>query len=69
MAVAHEQHALMLELFATTALCRLWRQGGNIRPAREMLAKIYDQFTEGFATPPLVAARALLEELGRESLP
>jgi len=68
-AVAHEQHAPMLELLATTALCQLWRQGGNIRPAREMLTKIYDQFTEGFATPPLVAARALLEELGREGLP
>jgi TOMM system kinase/cyclase fusion protein len=67
MAVAHEQHAPMLELLATTALCQLWRQGGNIRPAREMLAKIYDQFVEGFATPPLVAARALLEALGRDA--
>jgi TOMM system kinase/cyclase fusion protein len=69
MAVAHEQHAPMLELLATTALCQLWRQGGNIRPAREMLTKIYDQFTEGFATPPLVAARTLLEALEREGLP
>jgi predicted ATPase len=69
MAVAHEQHAPMLELLATTALCQLWRQGGNIRPAREMLTKIYDQFTEGFATPPLVTARALLEALGRDGLP
>jgi hypothetical protein len=59
----------MLELLATTALCQLWRQGGNIQPAREMLAKIYDQFTEGFATPPLVVARALLEALGRDGLP
>jgi hypothetical protein len=32
-----------------------------------MLAKIYDQFVEGFATPPLVAARALLEALGRDA--
>ena len=69
MAVAHEQRAPMLELLATTALCQLWRHGGNIRPAREMLAKIYDQFTEGFATPPLVAARTLLEELGRDGCP
>jgi predicted ATPase len=68
-AVAHEQHAPMLELLATTALCQLWRQRGDIRPAREMLTKIYDQFSEGFATPQLVAARALLEELGRDGLP
>jgi len=68
-AVAHEQHAPMLELLATTALCQLWHHRGNIRPARERLTQIYGQFSEGFATPPLVAARALLEALGRDGLP
>jgi hypothetical protein len=31
--------------------------------AREALAEIYGWFTEGFDTPDLIAARALLEEL------
>ena len=32
--------------------------------ARELLAPVYAAFTEGFAFPDLVEARALLEELG-----
>ena len=32
--------------------------------ARQMLAEIYGWFTEGFDTPDLQEARALLEELG-----
>jgi predicted ATPase len=33
--------------------------------ARQMLAAIYDWFTEGFGTPDLQEAKALLEELSR----
>jgi hypothetical protein len=33
------------------------------RPARAMLAEIYNWFTEGFDTPDLKDAKALLEEL------
>jgi hypothetical protein len=31
--------------------------------ARQVLAPVYDRFTEGFATPDLRAAKALLDEL------
>ena len=31
--------------------------------ARTMLADIYNWFTEGFSTPDLIGAKALLEEL------
>jgi adenylate cyclase len=51
------------ELRATVSLCRLWQKQGRVGEAREMLSEIYGWFTEGFGTPDLQAARALLEEL------
>jgi len=44
-------------------LSRLWKQGRKEEP-REMLAEIYNWFTEGFDTADLQEAKALLEELG-----
>jgi predicted ATPase len=38
--------------------------GGRRDAAREALAPVYGWFTEGFDTHDLVAARALLDELG-----
>ena len=44
------------------SLARLWQQQGKHREAREMLAEIYNWFTEGFDTKDLQEAR-FVEEL------
>jgi len=61
--VARRQEARSWELRATMSLCRLWQSQGNRQEAREALAAIYGWFTEGFDTPDLQEAKALLEEL------
>lgn len=63
LAIARAQQARWWELRATLSLCRLWRDQGKHEQARQMLADIYDWFTEGFGTPDLQDARASLEEL------
>jgi hypothetical protein len=45
------------------SLARLWRDQGKTPQARELLAPIYDWFTEGFDTLDLREAKALLAEL------
>jgi hypothetical protein len=60
---AHKQRAKSLELQAATSLARLWQKWGRKDEARQMLAEIYDWFTEGFDTKDLQEAKALLEEL------
>jgi adenylate cyclase len=62
--VAHRQQAKSWELRATTSLCRLWLSQGKNREARHALSEIYGWFTEGFDTPDLKDAEALLEALG-----
>jgi predicted ATPase/class 3 adenylate cyclase len=61
--VAQGQGARSLELRAATSLARLRQAQGKIQVARERLAPIYAWFTEGFDTPDLKEAKALLEEL------
>jgi predicted ATPase len=51
-------------LRAITALARHWRSQGRTREARDLLAPIYDSFTNGFDTKDLQDAKALLDELG-----
>src|SRR5262245_36780792 len=63
--VARTQQAKALELRAAMSLSRLWQQQGKQTEARQLLASIYDWFTEGFDTADLQEARALLEALGR----
>jgi DNA-binding SARP family transcriptional activator/predicted ATPase len=63
--VARRQQAKSWELRATVSLCRLWRKQGRADKARHMLAEIYGWFTEGFDTPDLQEAKALLEGLSR----
>jgi predicted ATPase len=63
LAVARRQQARALELRAAMSLARLWQQHGKCRDAYDVLAPIYDWFTEGFDTVDLQDARALLEEL------
>jgi predicted ATPase len=63
--VARRQQAKSWELRGTVSLCRLWQEQGRVDEARQMLAEIYGWFTEGFDTPDLQEAKALLEELSR----
>ncbi len=62
-AIAQEQEAKSWELRAATSLARLWQQQGKTAEARDLLAPVYDWFTEGFDTKDLKDAKALLEEL------
>ncbi|MBI3798057.1 MAG: hypothetical protein HY268_13960 [Deltaproteobacteria bacterium] len=41
----------------------LWQRQGKREEARQLLAEIYDWFTEGFDTKDLQEAKAMLEEL------
>jgi predicted ATPase len=53
----------LLELRATVSLSRLWQQQGKSADAYRMLVEVYGWFTEGFNTPDLQEAQALLQEL------
>jgi predicted ATPase len=59
--IAREQGALFWELRIALNLARLRRAQGRHDEVRQLLAPIYDRFTEGFDTPDLRAARALLD--------
>ncbi len=61
--IAQGQQAKWLELQVTMSLCRLWQAQGRQREGLERLTAVYDWFTEGFDTPILKAASALLAEL------
>ena len=60
---AREQQGRSWELRTSTSLARLWQAQGKRKEAYELLAPIYDWFTEGFDTKDLKDAKALLEEL------
>ena len=61
--VARAQQAKSWELRAAMSMTRLWRDQGKRVEARELLAPVYGWFTEGFDTPDLKLAKALLDEL------
>ncbi|MGH6943140.1 MAG: hypothetical protein ACREH6_02825, partial [Geminicoccaceae bacterium] len=63
MATARAKDARLPELRAAVALCRVWREQGRHADAYGLLAPLYGWFTEGFATPDLMSAKALLDEL------
>jgi class 3 adenylate cyclase/DNA-binding winged helix-turn-helix (wHTH) protein/predicted ATPase len=60
---AQRQGAKWWELRATTDLARSWRDQGKRSKARDLLAPVHTWFTEGFDTPDLKDAKALLDEL------
>jgi class 3 adenylate cyclase/predicted ATPase len=64
MELAHQQNAKSLELRAAVSLARLKQRRGQKNEARVLLASVYDWFTEGFDSPDLKAAKAVLDELG-----
>jgi predicted ATPase/class 3 adenylate cyclase len=61
--VARRQGARSLELRAAVSLSRLWQAADRHDEARELLAPIYEWFTEGLDHPELREAAALLDEL------
>jgi predicted ATPase len=60
---AQEQGALFWELRAAISLARLRVRQDRQDDARQVLAPVYDRFTEGFETADLRCARAILEKL------
>jgi predicted ATPase len=63
LSIAEEQEAKLWELRAAASLARLRRDQGRRAEARDLLAPVYGWFTEGFDTPDLKEAKALLDEL------
>jgi predicted ATPase len=63
LSTAREQEAKLWELRAAVSLVRLWRDQGRCGEAHDVLAPVYGWFTEGFDTPDLKEAKALLDEL------
>jgi len=61
--VARRQGEKSRELQAAVGLARFWSSHGQQREAYELLAPLYNWFTEGFDTKDLKEAKALLEEL------
>ena len=61
--VARKQQAKSWELRAAMSMARLWRDRGKPQQARQLLAPVYNWFTEGFDTLDLTEAKALLDEL------
>ena len=62
--IAQAQRAKSLELHAARDLARLWGEQGRRAEAHDLLAPVYGWFTEGFDTPDLREAKALIDELG-----
>jgi class 3 adenylate cyclase len=60
---ARERGARSFELRAAIRLARLDGEAGERQRARDLLAPVYGWFTEGFETPNLIEAKALLDEL------
>jgi predicted ATPase len=63
LAFARERNAKSFELRAATSLAGLWQRQGKRDEGRELLAPVYAWFTEGFDTPDLKEAEALLTYL------
>jgi class 3 adenylate cyclase/predicted ATPase len=61
--LAHDQGALALELRAATGLAGWLGNTHRQQQGYKLLQPIYDNFTEGLATPDLKAARTLLNAL------
>jgi predicted ATPase len=61
--IARGQQAKSLELRAVMSLTRLYQKQDRQNEAQPLLAETYGWFSEGFNTPDLREAKALLEQL------
>ncbi|MFK3857170.1 ATP-binding protein [Agrobacterium pusense] len=61
--LARHQDALSLELRAALSLSQIIAKRGERAEAYELLARIYERFSEGFETADLQAAKAIMAEL------
>ncbi len=61
--VARRQKAKLFELRAATGLGSLWYENRKADQARNLIAPLYNWFTEGLDTPDLIGAKALLDEI------
>jgi predicted ATPase len=61
--IAREQGARTRQLRAATSLARVWHDQAKRAEARNLLAPVYAEFTEGFGMADLDKARIVLEEL------
>ena len=61
--IARSMDAKWPELQAAKRLARLWRSQGKHKEAHDLLAPVYNWFTEGFDTRDMVEAKSLLDEL------
>jgi predicted ATPase len=66
-AIAQHQNAKSFELRAATSLAKLWQQHGKRQEAYDLLAPVYNWFTEGFDTADLQDAKALLDAFASAS--
>ena len=63
LALAREMSAKSWDLHAAISLAQLWCDQGRRVQARDLLAPVYGWFTEGFDTPDLNEAKALLDQI------
>ena len=63
---AYQQSAKSWELRTALTLARVRASQGNREQARQLLAPLYEQFTEGFETADLKAAREFLLSLAED---
>jgi len=61
--IARHQQAKSFELRTAASVAKLWQQQGKRQEAYNLLAPIYEWFTEGFDTADLKDAKALLHAL------
>jgi tetratricopeptide (TPR) repeat protein len=61
--VARAHQANSWRLRAALSMARLWLEQGNRKRARDLLAPIYDWFSEGSDTLDLKTAKSLLDEM------
>lgn len=66
--IAQHQQSRWWELRAATSLAKYWQAEGKYADALSLLEPVFGWFTEGFDTPDLKDAKALLAEL-REPVP
>jgi predicted ATPase len=59
--IAREQQAKSFELRLCLSICDLYERGENADNYRSVLRQIYGSFSEGFDTPDLVKAKAMLD--------